>query len=174
MARKNQRINRRRFLVTSALTSGGLITANLLSKSGLAQSTAPGIVTSDKMRPQIPYGVASGDVSRDQAVIWSKSDRVSRMIVDYDTSESFRNPQRAIGPAALESSDYTARLYLTNLPPGQQLFYRVTFQDLADLNRYSAPVTGTFRTAPTDKRDIFFIWSGDTAGQGWRKISNVL
>lgn len=168
MVGKNQSlITRRRFLVTSALTSGGLITANLVSKSGLAQSAAPGIVTSEKMRPQIPYGVASGDVSRDQAVIWSKSDRVSRMIVDYDTSESFRNPQRAIGPAALASSDYTARLYLTNLPPGQQLFYRVTFQDLADLNRYSAPVTGTFRTAPIDKQDIFFIWSGDTAGQGW-------
>ncbi|MFP4119642.1 MAG: hypothetical protein ACLFWI_01275 [Coleofasciculus sp.] len=92
MARKNQLINRRRFLVTSALTSSGLITANLLSKSGLAQSTAPGIVTSDKMRPQTPYGVASGDVTSNQAVIWSKSDRVSRMIVDYDTSESFRNP----------------------------------------------------------------------------------
>jgi len=42
MARKNQLINRRRFLVTSALTSSGLITANLLSKSGLVQSTAPG------------------------------------------------------------------------------------------------------------------------------------
>jgi alkaline phosphatase D len=168
MVGKNQsRITRRRFLVTSALTSGGLISANLVSKSGLAQSAAPGIVTSEKMRPQIPYGVASGDVSRDQAVIWSKSDRVSRMIVDYDTSESFRNPQRAIGSTALASSDYTARLYLTNLPPGQQIFYRVTFQDLADLNRYSAPVTGTFRTAPIDKRDIFFIWSGDTAGQGW-------
>lgn len=94
MVGKNQpRITRRRFLVTSALTRGGLITANLVSKSGLAQSTAPGIVTSDTMRPQIPYGVASGDVTSNQAVIWSKSDRASRMIVDYDTSESFRNPQ---------------------------------------------------------------------------------
>ncbi|MEQ8381675.1 MAG: hypothetical protein RH949_04795 [Coleofasciculus sp. A1-SPW-01] len=49
MARKNQLINRCRFLVTSALTSSGLITANLLSKSGLAQSTAPGMITSDKI-----------------------------------------------------------------------------------------------------------------------------
>ncbi|MEQ9482034.1 PhoD-like phosphatase N-terminal domain-containing protein [Coleofasciculus sp. F4-SAH-05] len=80
-----------------------MITANLLSKSGLAQSTAPGMITSDKIRPQTPYGVASGDVSRDQAVIWSKSDRASRMIVDYDTSESFSNPQRVMGSTALES-----------------------------------------------------------------------
>ncbi|MEQ8381674.1 MAG: hypothetical protein RH949_04790 [Coleofasciculus sp. A1-SPW-01] len=65
--------------------------------------------------------MASRDVSREQAIIGSKSDRVSRMIVDYDTRESFRNPQRAIGPAALEISHYTARLYLTSLPPGQAI-----------------------------------------------------
>jgi len=60
------------------------------------------------------------------------------------------------------------RRFLVTCPTlSDQIFYRVTFQDLADLNRYSVPVTGTFRTAPIDKRDIFFIWSGDTAGQGW-------
>ena len=26
---------------------------------------------------------------------------------------------------------------------------------------------GRFRTAPADRRDISFVWSGDTAGQGW-------
>ncbi|MFP5273082.1 hypothetical protein [Coleofasciculus sp.] len=98
MVGKNQPlITRRRFLVTSALTSGGLMSANLLSKSGYDQSNAPGMITSEKMRPQIPYGVASGDVSSEHGVIWSKSDRASQMIVDYDTSASFRNPQRVIG-----------------------------------------------------------------------------
>jgi alkaline phosphatase D len=28
-------------------------------------------------------------------------------------------------------------------------------------------VTGRFRTAPSDRRSISFVWSGDTAGQGW-------
>ncbi|HBB35296.1 MAG TPA: alkaline phosphatase [Cyanobacteria bacterium UBA8803] len=168
MKQKHQRqLTRRRFLLTSAITGGSLITTNLLSKSGLAQVAAPGIITSDRMRPHIPYGVASGDITSGSAVIWSRCDRKSRMILEYDTSESFGNVQRIVGPAALASSDYTARVNLTDLPPDQQIFYRVTFQDLADTNLYSAPVTGSFRTPPASKRDIFFAWSGDTAGQGW-------
>jgi alkaline phosphatase D len=168
MKPKNQRqLTRRRFLLGTAMTGGGLITANLLSKSGLAQVSAPAIVTSDKMRPKIPYGVASGDITGGSAMVWSRCDRPSRLIVEYDTNESFRNAQRIIGPAALETSDYTARVSLTDLPAGQQIVYRVTFQDLADPNTYSAPVIGSFRTPPAGKRDIFFAWSGDTAGQGW-------
>jgi len=161
------KMTRRHFLLRSAITGGGIIAADLLSKSGLAQVCAPAIVTSDKMRPKIPYGVASGDITGGNAIIWSRSDRAARMIVEYDTTDSFGNVQRVIGAAALETSDYTARVNLANLPAGQQIFYRVTFQDLANTKIYSAPVTGSFRTAPARKRDIFFAWSGDTAGQGW-------
>ena len=168
MERQNQgQMARRRFLVSSALTGGSLIAADFLSKSSLAQVSAPAIITSDKMRPSIPYGVASGDMTSDRAVIWSRSDRPARMIVEYDTTESFRSVQRIVGPAAIEDSDYTARINLADLPANQQIFYRVTFEDLADRNVYSAPVTGSFRTAPTKKRNILFAWSGDTAGQGW-------
>src|SRR6516165_3605287 len=28
-------------------------------------------------------------------------------------------------------------------------------------------MTGRFRTAPSDQRSVSFVWSGDTAGQGW-------
>ena len=28
-------------------------------------------------------------------------------------------------------------------------------------------MVGHFRTAPPDQRSISFVWSGDTAGQGW-------
>ena len=31
----------------------------------------------------------------------------------------------------------------------------------------SEPTVGRFRTAPSDRRSISFVWSGDTAGQGW-------
>jgi alkaline phosphatase D len=158
-------VTRRKFLLKSSLTGGVILSSSLLPKSGFAQ--APAIVTSEKMRPQIPYGVASGDINGDSAVIWSRTDRPARMIVEYSTKESFRDVQRIVGSAAMETSDYTARLYLNSLPRGQQIFYRVLFQDLADVNTYSAPVSGTFRTPSTTKRNIFFAWSGDTAGQGW-------
>ena len=28
-------------------------------------------------------------------------------------------------------------------------------------------MVGRFRTAPAERRSISFVWSGDTAGQGW-------
>ncbi len=29
------------------------------------------------------------------------------------------------------------------------------------------PLAGQFRTPPSRRRDVRFVWSGDTAGQGW-------
>lgn len=52
------KLNRRQFLLRSAMTSGGIIATNLLSKSKIF-AQAPAIITSDKLRPTIPYGVAS-------------------------------------------------------------------------------------------------------------------
>lgn len=169
MKSKNQgQMTRRRFLLNSALTGGSIIAADLFSKSGLAQVGAPSLIASDNGRPSIPYGVASGDITSGSAIIWSRTDRPGRMVVDYDTTESFRNPQRIISREISEDSDYTARVNLSSLPPGQQIFYRVAFQDLAYTNIYSEPVSGTFRTPPAKKQsDIFFAWSGDNAGQGW-------
>ncbi|MBD2297006.1 alkaline phosphatase D family protein [Anabaena sphaerica FACHB-251] len=160
------KLNRRRFLLNSAMTAGGIITTNVVSKSRVF-AQAPGIITSDKMRPAIPYGIASGDITNNNVVIWSKSDRPSRMIVEYSTSPSFINVQRVLGPQALESSDFTARLNLRNLPPNQQIFYRVLFQDLDYQDTYSEPVKGSFHTPANTGRDICFVWGGDTAGQGW-------
>ncbi|MBD2439077.1 alkaline phosphatase [Nostoc sp. FACHB-110] len=160
------KVNRRQFLLRSAVTAGGIIGTNIASKSGVF-AQAPAIITSEKMRPAIPYGVASGDISENNVVIWSRSDRPSKMIVEYSTHESFRNVQRIRGPLALENSDFTARLNLRNLPPNQQIFYRVIFQDLDYQNTYSAPVKGTFRTPPKYGKDVCFVWGGDTAGQGW-------
>jgi len=159
------KLNRRRFLLNSAVTAGGIITTNLLSKSSVF-GQAPAIITSEQMRPTVPYGVATGDITSNNVVIWSKSDRASRMIVEYSTSPSFNNVQRVLGPQALEASDFTARLNLRNLPPNQQIFYRVLFQDL-NHDTYSEPVNGSFRTPAITGRDILFVWGGDTVGQGW-------
>ncbi|ABA22311.1 Twin-arginine translocation pathway signal [Trichormus variabilis ATCC 29413] len=160
------KLNRRQFFLRSAITAGGIITTNLVAKSQVF-AQAPGIITSDTMRSAIPYGVATGDITNNNVVIWSKSDRPAKMIVEYSTSETFSNVQRILGPNALENSDFTARINLRNLPPNQQIFYRVLFQNLDYQNTYSAPVSGTFRTPPTFGRDILFVWGGDTAGQGW-------
>jgi alkaline phosphatase D len=140
------------------------------------QSGAPGIITRDEARPGVPCGVASGDVAGGQAIVWSRTDRPARLIVEYSTTASFEETRRVVGPAALETSDFTARVNLTDLPAGQRISYRVLFQDLGDLRLFSAPVEGSFQTAPADvtrgpaaaaARDATFTFSADCAGQGW-------
>ena len=160
----SQKLSRRRFLVNSAIATSGIVATTFLPKHTFAQ--APGIITSDKIRPKIPYGVASGDVNTNSAVIWSRTDKPARMIVDYATNESFQDAKRVIGPAALEVSDFTARVNLNNLPSGEQIFYSVIFQDLNNTNIFSPRSKGKLRT-PSEDKDIFFAWSGDTVGQGW-------
>ena len=147
-------MNRRQFLSRTALAGSGLV-------------LAPAIITADSLRPQIPCGVQSGDITNNSAIIWSRSDRSARMVVEYATTESFTNSQKIIGPAALENSDFTARLDLQNLPAGQRIFYRVSWQDLSSSKVFSEPAAGSFRTAPTQARDVSFVWGGDVCGQGW-------
>ncbi|MGE3776920.1 MAG: alkaline phosphatase [Pirellulaceae bacterium] len=141
---------------------------------GLAAFIAPttrgdqGTTTADdKFRPNVTSGVASGDVTSNSAIVWSRTDRPARMIVEVAATESFRNSRRVFGPDALSNQDFTAKLRLTGLPAGQRIFYRVQFQDLDNVRRRSAPVTGQFVTAPADYADVTFAWAGDTAGQGY-------
>lgn len=149
-----RRLSRRQFVAASAALAGA--------------GFAPGIVTAQGARPTLPQGVACGDPADGRAVIWSRSDRAARMVVEYDTTDRFTDVRRVLGPAALESSDFTARVTLTGLPPGQHVFYRVRFQDLSDLSRWSEPAGGRFSTRPAlGSNDVTLAWSADTAGQGW-------
>jgi alkaline phosphatase D len=141
----------------------------LATTPGIAfgQARAPAIVTADSMRPQSAQGTMVGDVTGENAILWSRADRPSRMLIEWATREDFADARRIRGPHALEDSDFTARVDLSGLPSGQEIFYRVTWLDLGDLRTMSAPVLGRFRTVPAGRRDITFLWSGDTAGQGW-------
>ncbi len=141
----------------------------LLATSGLvAAATLPRIrPAAAAPAPTIPYGIQSGDVTADSAVLWGRTDRDARMIVDVATRSDFSDARRIIGTAALEDTDHTAKLTIDGLPAGQEIHYRVMFQDLADINLVGAPTAGRFRTAPSASSDVRFVWSGDTAGQGY-------
>jgi alkaline phosphatase D len=128
---------------------------------------APALVAPDAARPGIPSGTSAGDVTAGRATVWSRCDRPARMVVEYATTESFADVRRVVGPAALETDDFTARVELRGLPPGQRISYRVLFQDLADLKGWSLPATGSFRTPAAGPSDVLLAWSADTAGQGW-------
>src|SRR5262245_44933734 len=167
MAEAWRRVSRRGFLRGAVALGGGTAMTGAAHWVARAQPSAPAVVVPDRMRPAIPLGAQSGDVIGDRGVVWSRTDRPARLIVEYATTEGFANSRRVVGPAALAESDFTARVELRDLPPGQDIFYRVQFQDLSDLKTLSAPAAGRFRTAPAGRRTVSFCFSGDEAGQGW-------
>jgi alkaline phosphatase D len=156
------RMRSRAALTRRALLKTASASAALTALGGIARpslSFAPD-------RPQISHGVQSGDVSADSGVVWSRADRPSRMLVEAATTDSFRDIRNAVFVDALPESDFTAKALLEDLPPGQDIFYRISFQDLSSAV-FGEPQVGRFRTPPNDRRSVSFLWSGDTMGQGW-------
>jgi alkaline phosphatase D len=151
-------VNRRRFL-GKTMQAAGVV----------AFGRAPAIIRQAAARPGIPSGTAIGDVVAGRALIWSRSDRPARMRVDWSTTESFQNPRRASGAMAVARANtgFTARVDLADIPPGQTIFYRVFFEDLADSGNLGEPAGGRFLSVPGPARDVTFAWSADVVGQGW-------
>jgi alkaline phosphatase D len=118
-------------------------------------------------RPQFAGGVQSGDVSIDSAVVWARADRPARVEIEFSTVESFASTFRTLSSEALPDSDFTAKLEASGLPAGQDIFYRVRLHDIQQSTISGETQIGHFRTAPARARSISFVWSGDTAGQGW-------
>ncbi|MGW2407798.1 alkaline phosphatase D family protein [Streptomyces sp. NPDC001739] len=122
-------------------------------------------------RPSADWGVQVGDVTTSSGLVWVRSDRPARMVVQTAATESFRDAkttQTWRGPVLGAGTDFTGVTGLHGLPPGEQIHYRVLLADPDDPRRTGEPITGTFRTAPEGRRsDVRFLWSGDLAGQGW-------
>ena len=166
MTRRKSRFERPRrdFLKQAAL--GGL--AFTTGIGGILYSRrAPAVVPADSARPEASWGIQIGDVTGDRAIVWSRADKPSRLIVEWSRDESFTRRTTIRGPFALEWSDYTARVDLAGLPPDQDIFVRASFESLDTTPVQSDVLTGHFRTPPAKRRDVRFLWSGDTAGQGW-------
>ncbi|WP_341917719.1 alkaline phosphatase D family protein [Hydrocarboniphaga effusa] len=158
--------SRRGFLKSSAGAAGGLLLGGCLP-GVLAARQAPVVVAADASRPRADWGLQIGDVLADRAIVWSRADRESRLVVEWSLDAQFDQKQRIVGPYALEASDYTARVDLSGLPQGREIYVRTMFQNLDDEAAESEPVNGVFRTRPRRREGLRFVWGGDTAGQGW-------
>ncbi|MGW3651553.1 alkaline phosphatase D family protein [Streptomyces sp. NPDC000878] len=145
---------------------GSLAASAALTLPAAVGAAAPAFALSG--RPKAGWGVQTGDVTADSGLVWVRSDRPARMVVETSATESFRNARRWHGPLLGAGSDFTGTTRLRGLPSGEQIHYRVLLADPDDPRRTGEPVTGTFRTAPARRRDgVRFLWSGDLAGQGW-------
>ncbi len=135
-------------------------------KHGAGVLAFPALIRSLASVPQVSHGIQIGDVDAGRAIVWARADRLSRMMVEYASTEHFNDACRVVGPVVTSASDFTGRIDLDRLRSGQTYFVRVSFQD-RDGRNSGEPVIGTFRTAPSVPRDIRFFWSGDTVGQGY-------
>ncbi|MEO7273773.1 MAG: alkaline phosphatase D family protein [Vicinamibacterales bacterium] len=163
--------SRRAFLQTGLVSAAGIAVPGWTAR-------AASVVTSDAERPQVLQGLTLGDPHDGAVVVWSRTDRPARMLVEWSYDEQFREVQRLIGPYALETTDFTARQGLTGLEPGSDVFVRVAFESLTNDRARSAETAGRLVVPPDPLRDegrgfghqrtdLRFVWGGDTAGQGW-------
>ncbi len=162
----DSKLTRRDFLGTSLAVGAGLASGLWTPSDG-----APAIVTSPRLRPLLPSGIQTGDVTDGRALIWSHSDRPARLHVEWATNDAFRDARTVRGSAALEGTGFTARADLGGLPAGEQIVYRARFESLRHPGTFSEPLTGRFRTAPAvggaPGRPLRVAFSGDCVGQGW-------
>ena len=156
IARGAASLTRRRFL-TSVASSAAITAAGSIAKPYASRAAD---------RPLITHGIQSGDVSIGSAMLLPRADRPSRMRVEVATTDSFSNIRGVTFADALPETDFTAKALIEDLPPGQDVFYRIQFEDLSFPILSEAQV-GHFRTAPNERRDVSLVWSGDTAGGGW-------
>ena len=156
--------SRRTFIKTASFALGAGVVSSGAELNSIAASLN---TTAISDLPHLKYGIQFGDVLSDRAIVWSRADRPGRMIVEYSFNPDFIDSKVIQGPLALENTDYTARIDLTGLPSGQDIFVKVTFQELTNRQVLNKANSGHFRTAPNHAKNIRFLWSGDTCGQGW-------
>ncbi|MCH1868418.1 alkaline phosphatase [Nocardioides sp. CFH 31398] len=162
-------LDRRTVLRTTGLAAAAGVAATsgfLAPHADATTRRAPAFVRAG--RPRLTHGVQSGDVRPGGAVVWSRADRPSRLVVEVSRDPRFRRRVRTVrGPVVRPGTDLTGHVDLTDLPSGAELHYRVRAVDLDDARRSSEPAVGRLRTAPARGDDVRFLWGGDIAGQGW-------
>jgi alkaline phosphatase D len=116
---------------------------------------------------RLTHGIASGDVTATEAVIWARSNRAAQMVVEYTpTSMVSWPPLRQVGPLVDARDDFTGKVVLQGLRPDTRYLYWVRFVAAGEGVEVVSE-TGQFRTAPADgtARALTFLWWGDLGGQ---------
>lgn len=123
----------------------------------------------------ITHGIASGDVTNQSAIIWSRANREAQLHVEYDTDPNFSHPNSTKNALANQTTDYTAHTKLQGLSPDTLYYYRLWFSsDTSSPQSKNASIvsdnmTGSFRTAinpsASSNKDIKFIFAADLGGQ---------
>ncbi|WP_236793666.1 alkaline phosphatase [Amycolatopsis sp. GM8] len=147
-----------------SLLKSGAMTAGALAAGLVVPTTAQAAPLVRRDRPVLTHGVQSGDVTADSAIVWTRADKPSRMVVEIARDPSFRHARTIRGPLLTPDTGGTGKVRIPGLAPGTDFHYRVTAEDG---RATSEAVTGRFSTVPLGRTDTRILWSGDVAGQGW-------
>src|SRR3954447_13923185 len=156
------------------LLKAGLTGASAAAAGFVVPSTALAVPLLRGDRPVLTHGVQSGDVTPGSAIVWSRADRPSRLVVEIARDPSFRHARRVPGPLAGPTTGGTGQVRVAGLAPRTEYHYRVTAEAPDGWRRgprsgggRGEPLTGRFATAPVGRRDTRILWSGDVVGQNW-------
>jgi alkaline phosphatase D len=174
----SQYLPKRLMVVVMVIFLLSILTLNsigLLSYLAFAQNNNELIITD---------GIASGDVTNNSAIIWSRTNAQALMHVQYDTTASFSHAKSSKTLLVDKSTDFAGQIKLDSLSPDTLYYYRVWFSSASDNTNNSSKgllssdtMIGSFRTAPaymtsssgggTNNRTISFVVGGDLGGQNY-------
>ena len=175
----------RRSLVLGALATGtaGALTAGA---AGPASAAAP-VPAAPLVRSRLtlPSGIQTGDVTTDSAVLWSRASGPGRLVATLRAVDAegtvltgkgaFERTLRSGWTGA--DADFTAKIAADQLPSGTRFALTMQFEAEGNLGEaaqgsFTTPAgpNAGGRTAALGHevpRGQSFVWTGDTAGQGW-------
>src|ERR1043165_6934044 len=120
-------MNRRSLLRGGLAAAGGLATGGALW-SGSASASSPALLSSG--RPTLTHGVQSGEPRATSALVWSRADRPSRLLVAVSLRPAVHGARAVRGRVVTPGTDLTGHVALRDLPPGRDIFYRVRAESL--------------------------------------------
>jgi alkaline phosphatase D len=143
-------LSRRRFLINSVLTTGGLLLApNFIS---CTNDDTVYDIPKDYTSNNFPHGIASFDPSHDQVIIWTRystTESSASVIWQVAYDPNFETVFRSGEVTTDASRDYTVAIELQNLEADKKLYYR--FFNMAER---SASVVGETITLPLNVNEI--------------------
>lgn len=115
--------------------------------------------------PAMTLGSMVGEVTRDSAVLWCHTDQPASLLIEWETESAARSMRGSVLGRTESLHDGTCHTLLRGLPSGERIRYRVAAHNASGAQ--SDWLTGSFSTPSDANDDVFFAWSGDTAGQGF-------
>jgi alkaline phosphatase D len=174
----------RRNVLKGAIAAAGAaaVAPSLVVPAHAARPAAAPLV---RNRLTLPSGISTGDVTTNSGVLWSRASGAGRLVANLlavDEDGSALRGSRAFsqvlrGTTASDATDFTSKIHARGLPSGTRFALTMHFED-RDGNA-GETARGSFSTAPGSnanspwsrsagsKRGQSFVWTGDTAGQGW-------